>query len=68
MFNVVKRFLDDYTLGKIFIFKHGSKKWFPKMIENIDASQLPIYFGGSQVGEGNDEKCTHKVNKAKSIR
>lgn len=64
VFNVVKRFLDEYTIGKIFIFKHESKKWLPKMLESIDASQIPKYFGGTQTGEGDDIKCEHKVLKS----
>lgn len=61
VFNIVKRFLDEYTLGKILIFKHDSKKWLPKMLEQVDASQIPKYFGGTQTDEDGDPKCMHKV-------
>lgn len=61
VFNIVKRFLDEYTLGKILIFKHDSKKWLPKMLEHVDASQIPKYFGGTQTDEDGDPKCMHKV-------
>lgn len=63
VFNIVKRFLDEYTLGKILIFKQDSKKWLPKMLEHVDASQIPKYFGGTQTDEDGDPKCMHKVKK-----
>lgn len=63
VFNIVKRFLDEYTLGKILIFKQDSKKWLPKMLEHVDASQIPKYFGGTQTDEDGDPKCLHKVTK-----
>ncbi|XP_031638841.1 SEC14-like protein 2 [Contarinia nasturtii] len=62
VFNIVKRFLDEYTLGKILIFKQDSKKWLPKMLEHIDPSQIPKYFGGTQTDEDGDPKCMHKLN------
>lgn len=61
VFNIVKRFLDEYTLSKILIFKQDSKKWLPKILEHVDASQIPTYFGGSQTDEDGDPKCMHKV-------
>lgn len=44
------------------IFKQGSKKWLPKMLENVDSSQIPMYFGGTLTDEDGDPKCTHKVS------
>lgn len=62
VFNIVKRFLDEYTLSKILIFKQDSKKWLPKMLEHVDPSQLPKYFGGTQTDEDGDPKCMQKVH------
>lgn len=67
VFNIVKRFLDEYTLGKILIFKQDSKKWLPKMLEHVDASQIPKYFGGTDVDEDGDSKCMHKVMRKNSM-
>lgn len=61
VFNIVKRFLDEYTLSKILIYKQDSKKWYPKMLEHVEPSQIPKYFGGTQTDEDGDPKCTHKV-------
>lgn len=63
VFNIVKRFLDEYTLSKILIFKQDSKKWLPKLLDHVDPSQLPKYFGGTQTDEDGDPKCMHKVCK-----
>lgn len=61
VFNIVKKFLDEYTLSKIMIYKNESKKWLPKMLEHVDPSQLPKYYGGTQTDEDGDPKCMHKV-------
>lgn len=61
VFNIVKRFLDEYTLSKILIFKQDSKKWLPKMLEHVDPTQLPKYFGGTETDEDGDPRCMHKV-------
>jgi len=63
-FNIVKKFLDEYTLSKIFIYKSDRKKWLPVLLENIDASQLPLYYGGTMVDADNndDPKCAHKIS------
>lgn len=31
------------------------------MLEHVDASQIPKYFGGTQTDEDGDPKCMHKV-------
>lgn len=56
-FNIVKKFLDEYTLGKIQIFKADTKKWQPMLLEKVDASELPQHYGGTKVDENGDPKC-----------
>lgn len=46
-FNIIKKFLDEYTLSKINIYKQNKAKWQPALLERIDASNLPEYYGGS---------------------
>lgn len=31
------------------------------MLEHVDPSQIPKYFGGTQTDENGDPKCMHKV-------
>lgn len=56
-FNIVKKFLDEYTLSKIQIFKADIKKWQPVLMERVDASNLPQHYGGTKVDENGDPKC-----------
>lgn len=35
------------------------------MLEHVDASQIPKYFGGTQTDEDGDPRCLHKVTKTK---
>lgn len=60
-FNIIKNFLDAYTLSKIFIFKNGSKKWLPKLLLHVDESQLPKYFGGQMTDSDDNPKCLSKI-------
>ncbi|KAG5899924.1 hypothetical protein JTB14_002475 [Gonioctena quinquepunctata] len=46
-FSVVKKFLNDYTLGKIQIFKNNPHKWKPVLLQNITPENLPKHYGGS---------------------
>lgn len=48
-------------MSKIMIFKQGSDKWLPKMLEHVDASQIPKYFGGTMTDEDGDPKCKTKI-------
>lgn len=57
-FNIVKRFLDEYTLSKIQIFKADQKKWLPALLERVDEKQLPKHYGGVMVDENGDPKCS----------
>ena len=61
-FSIVKRFLDDYTIGKIQIHKADQKRWLPAILETCDASQIPAYYGGSQTDDDGNPKCVKKVN------
>lgn len=57
-FNIVKKFLDEYTLSKIQIFKADVKKWQPVLFERVDANNLPKHYGGEKVDENGDPKCS----------
>lgn len=60
-FAVVRKFLNEYTLGKIQIFKNDPKKWKKALLENIDANNLPKYYGGDLVDPDGNPKYTTKV-------
>ncbi|KAJ8964509.1 hypothetical protein NQ314_004797 [Rhamnusium bicolor] len=61
-FNVVKKFLNEYTLGKIQLFKSDKKKWLPVVSSNISPENLPKHYGGSLVDpDGNPKYTTKKM-------
>lgn len=66
-FNIVSKFLDEYTLSKILIFKMGSKKWLPKIFAHVDKSQIPQYYGGTLTDSDGDPKCSSVVSAVLSI-
>lgn len=60
-FNIVKKFLDEYTISKINIYKHNQNKWLPAILERIDASSLPKYYGGELTDSDGNEKCAQMI-------
>lgn len=64
-FNFVKRFLDEYTMSKIKIFKTGSDKWKEPLFSHVDPNIFPKCFGGNYVDENGDPECKSKVGELK---
>lgn len=60
-FNIIKKFLDEYTLSKISIFKHNRNKWLPAIMERVESSSLPAYFGGELTDKEGNPKCLDKI-------
>ncbi|XP_018568661.1 SEC14-like protein 2 [Anoplophora glabripennis] len=60
-FNVVKKFLNEYTLGKIQIFKSDPKKWKPAVLSNITPENLPKHYGGALVDPDGNPRYSTKV-------
>lgn len=60
-FNIVKKFLDEYTLSKISIYKADQKKWLPAILDKVDASQLPQFYGGNLTDADGNPKCIEKI-------
>lgn len=60
-FNIVKQFLDDYTLSKINLYNSNQTKWLPAVLERIDASVLPKYYGGQLTDPDGNPKCVGKI-------
>ncbi|CAO1334850.1 unnamed protein product [Diamesa tonsa] len=60
-FNIVKKFLDEYTLSKIHIFKCNKNKWLPAILERMDSSNFPAYYGGTLTDADGNPKCLEKI-------
>lgn len=46
-FSVAKKFMNEYTLSKIQIFKADPVKWQAAIFSNVPRDQVPAYFGGT---------------------
>lgn len=66
-FSVVKRFLNDYTLSKISIYKSDPKKWQKVLREHISPEILPKYYGGDLVDPDGDEKCPSQIRQGGKV-
>ncbi|XP_070494118.1 SEC14-like protein 4 [Chironomus tepperi] len=60
-FNIVKQFLDEYTLSKINLYNSNQSKWLPAILERIDPSVLPKYYGGEMTDPDGNPKCLTKI-------
>lgn len=61
-FSMMKPLLNQATLGKIKIYsKEEESKWKTALLEEIDPSQLPAYYGGTMTDPDGDPKCPSKV-------
>jgi hypothetical protein len=60
-FSIVKKFLDEYTLSKINIYKQNRNKWLPAILERVDKSHLPAHYGGALTDSDGNPKCVEKI-------
>ena len=61
-FNICKLILNKNTIDKIRIFGHDEMEWKAALLEEIDADQLPVYYGGTMTDPDGDPKCPSKFN------
>lgn len=64
---MIKRFLNEYTLGKILIFKNDPKKWKAAILQNIDLDSLPAHYGGNLRDPDGNPKYTTVVNQGGKV-
>ncbi|KAI5641758.1 CRAL/TRIO domain-containing protein [Phthorimaea operculella] len=57
-YNVIKKFIHEYTISKIKIFSTDTKKWQPALLELIDKESLPVHYGGTMVDDNGDPRCS----------
>ncbi|XP_046633862.1 SEC14-like protein 2 [Daphnia pulicaria] len=62
IFNIIKPFLHQATLDKIRIFGYDKEEWAAALLEEIEADNLPLYYGGTMVDPDGDPKCPSKFN------
>lgn len=62
-FSIVKKFLNEYTISKIQIFKANPVKWIPILRDKIKTEELPKHYGGDMIDPNGDPRCPSKVRK-----
>ncbi|EFX85396.1 hypothetical protein DAPPUDRAFT_238038 [Daphnia pulex] len=50
------------TLDKIRIFGYDKEEWTAALLEEIEADNLPLHYGGTMVDPDGDPKCPSKFN------
>ena len=62
VFTMIKPFLNQATLDKIRVFGFDRAEWQAALLEEIDAHQLPAFYGGKMTDPDGNGKCLSKVN------
>jgi len=63
LYNVVmKPFINKETSDKIKIFGTDQSEWKSALLDEIEADQLPAYYGGKMTDANGDPKCPSKFN------
>lgn len=60
-FSVAKKFMNEYTLSKIQIFKADPSKWQAAIFSNISKDQVPAFFGGTLKDPDSNPKLGTKI-------
>lgn len=56
---LIRPFLTQRTVNKVLIF--GREGWKSTLLEYVDPSQLPVWWGGDLLGADGDAKCSDTV-------
>ncbi|EFN79517.1 SEC14-like protein 4, partial [Harpegnathos saltator] len=60
-FSIAKRFMNEYTLSKIEIYKADPRKWQAAIFKIVPKNQLPAHFGGTLTDSDGNPRFTSKV-------
>ena len=64
---MIKPFLNQVTHDKISVYGFDKAEWTAALLQDIDADQLPAFYGGTMVDPDGNTKCPSKVNAQLSI-
>ena len=62
MFAMIRPLLTQVTLDKVRLFGEDRNEWTSALLEEIDADQLPVHYGGTMTDPDGDPKCPSKVS------
>ncbi len=61
IYNFMRPFMHQNTLDKVRIFGTNKEEWTAALLEEIEADNLPLHYGGTMVDPDGDPKCPSKV-------
>jgi len=61
LFNMVKPMLSQATIEKFRIYGCNQEEWKAALLEDIDADQLPVAYGGTLTDPDGDPECPSKI-------
>ena len=59
---MIRPFMNDKTAAKVQIFSGSKDEWKAVLLEDIDCSQLPVFYGGSRMDPDGNPQWLTKVN------
>lgn len=57
----MKPFMHQVTIDKVSVYGFNKEEWKTALLNEIDADQLPAYYGGNLTDPNGDPKCPSKV-------
>lgn len=60
-FSITKRFMNEYTISKIQIYKADPDRWKQEILKMVSKDQLPVHFGGTLTDENGNERLISKI-------
>lgn len=57
----MKPFMHQVTIDKVSVYGFNKEEWKTALLNEIDADQLPAYYGGNLKDPNGDPKCPSKV-------
>ena len=65
--NLLKPFLHERTKNKVSIYGSDSAAWKSAILQDVDADQLPVFYGGNMTDPDGNPQCLTKVSGATAI-
>ncbi|KAK0178529.1 hypothetical protein PV327_007410 [Microctonus hyperodae] len=60
-FAIAKKFMNDYTISKIQIYKADPQKWKNAILKMVPKDQLPVFFGGTLTDVDGNSRLVTKI-------
>ena len=60
-FSIAKKFMNEYTISKIQIYKADPVRWKSEILKMVSKDQLPEHFGGTLKDPDGNPRLTTKV-------